>query len=157
MIEDGDFGGWLRELKEDGSYGLGIPYQKNYIAPDADRAISLITGNQPRVLALLTECFEASVLILTERFPRLFSRGAAVDFFERPLSNVYRNETQFEAFDMVALRKKAMQWFKPDYRVYAAAVGRFRGHLSASASGVDPHTAAKCLLRLENVPHQGDG
>jgi len=156
MIVAGDFGGWLRKLKkEDGSYATGIPYQKNFIHFDADRAISIITGDRPRVLALLTECFEASVLILTERFPRLFSRDAAVEYFERPRSNVYHNKTQFEAFDMVALRKKAMRWFKPDYRVYAAAVGRFRGHLSAS--GVDPRTAAECLLRLESATRQGDG
>jgi len=153
FIKRGDFGGWLKKLHaENGSWVFDIPYQKNYIASDVERAISMIEGRYPRVLALASECFEASVLLLVERYPELFSYEAAIEYFKLPKSNVYHSAEMDKKLNMALLRKKAMAWFRDDFEFYEAVVAQFR--LNLSASDIDSNIVAECYQRLESKNHK---
>jgi hypothetical protein len=127
--------------------------QKNFFSDNVDTAISLVQGDAPRVLTLITECFEASLFLLVDRYPQFFSTRATHAFLNASfIRNARRNTVdndQGDAHqdDMHELRVKAMTWFYEDHLFYDAAVDQFRQHLTAS--NVEPSIVKDCKQRLD--------
>jgi hypothetical protein len=90
----------------------------------------LVQGDSPRVLTLVTECFEASLFLLVK---------------QKTVDNDQVGIHQGGIMHM--LRAKAMNWFYEDHLFYEAAVGQFRQHLTAS--NVKPSIVKDCKLRLD--------
>ena len=115
----------------------------------------MIQGESPQVFTVLQECMEASVRLLTDRYPAFFSDAAAESFLNasRAESNLnsrgHRYSNQKSSSDMDRLRAQARVWFKDDYDLYDAAVSQFRGHLESS--NVDQGVIQECIAKLDGT------
>lgn len=130
FVKDNDREGWLRQLHiENGGRGLNLPYQYKYIHEDMDVAIELIQNDaNPQAYALLTECYEVSLRLLTQNFVGF----AKVDVDEFMASEDYSTnhirELDNEKPDentLTSIHKQAKVWFADDFKFYKAAIKQF--------------------------------
>ena len=195
LLLSGDLEGWLEYISKyrNGSRtGLGVAgrFQYQYLNDDLDAAVETVTAMSTapaeaakghgsfRVLPLLTECFDASVYLLSSIFPDLVSREEAEAFLnDTRISHAnrrrrnqpswengtsaevagmepVREEYDFEKFERDAREK----WLVSDYRFYDAAAAQFRDllsspslpHFNSTAAGaaVPRSVADNCFSKL---------
>ena len=142
-----------------------IPNQYRQLGETPDIAISLIEGDSPRILALVTECFDASLMLLQELKPQFFTTRSVQKFLKSNTtkSNIRRKKGNHTAAGMgnktsnnndetllsEHLRAKAKIWFKQDYTFYHAALHQFRRLLSHSS--LPRNVTESCYQRLDQL------
>lgn len=144
--------GWMELLHMQGTKCFFVPYQKGAIfESDFATATRLIQGQIPRVFTVVQECFEASLWLLTDRFPAFFERNMTEAFLNNS-NNIRRNtKSRFQqrsSDEMAILRSKAKVWFADDFTFYEAAMMEFRKHLAASR--VAKHVQDECFQVLDS-------
>ena len=90
FLRQGDIWNWTESMykRPPSPERYGIPLEANYFTQSAsdlsriDHAIPLVQGQYPRILALINECFDASVLLLRERFPRFIREEDVLEFLK---------------------------------------------------------------------------
>jgi len=153
-VAQGDWDGWLELLHTQQQQQRATLFQFQFLAPSATEAIQMITttttttgdsGEQdindepPMVIALLNECFEASLRLLEKQYS--FPQSGidqflhSGEFHSRKTSTTIANNSKTNAAEQ-QLREKAKVWFANEYRFYDAAVKQFR-HQWWSSGGVD--------------------
>jgi hypothetical protein len=153
---------WL-QLVATHAKGL-IPDQYRHLDEDLTRAASLISGPpSARALVLVAECWEASVLLASDRHPQALGgsvAGAAAALL--PGGNKNGTESAISAASGVdrlvagddgkiaalKLRKQARSWFVDDYKFYDQAVKRFKEMLKVS--NVPTEVIEECTARLDS-------
>ena len=130
-ILEGDFVGWMELIFKEGTVPHGMQY--TFIDEDVDKAIELITGDDPNVIVLVNECFEASLRLLARK---VSIPMGAVDVFL--LSEDYRlneserhNTTELAYESLVEMRERCKAHLTKEYKFYNAAVEQFRRQLSS--------------------------
>lgn len=145
--------GWMHLLATQPSKAFHLPYQKDaMIEANFSIATELIQGSSPRVFTVIQECFEASVLLLTETFPEFFSASATQSFLNS--SNTKHNtKSRFQTRDqegLCRLRQMAEIWFADDFQFYDTALEQFRHRLARSS--VDSKVIQDCFRILDGRP-----
>jgi Sulfotransferase family len=157
-LVSGDFAEFLRLVAESPRRGLNSAFQYEYLAQNVDYSIDLV--NDRRVLPLVNECFNASVLLLTDLYPRYFSVNETLHFLQTSASltnsrSKVAQDPKFlsrkglepvKAFDLDLVKASARQWLERDHRFYEASAAMFVRHLQASR--VDRDEVHRCLERL---------
>jgi hypothetical protein len=103
-------------------------------------AVALMTGHKPRILALVQDCFEASLLLLQEQFPQFISPSPrAIRYFQddQTKKNQHEKPELLNASSRASLREKAK----------VAAVKQFRTHLLSSS--VNASIVEECSRNLD--------
>jgi len=123
--------GWYLLYEEFGGRGLELPFQYRYIHFDIEEAMKYVT--QGRVLVLVNECYEASLLLLQQKMSDFFpdvSHQDVVDFASSHQDNrgTYEGKDETVLF-LQDLRAKAQMWFANDFLFYHHAVAQFRTEL----------------------------
>ncbi len=144
---------WMELLATQPPKAFHLPYQKSAMMDvDFSLATRAIQGPSPRVYTVIQQCFEASVLLLCEAFPRFFSLEATLKFLnssktQHNTKSRFQSQQLQEDWNQTQLREKAKLWFEKDFQFYDAVVEQFRSQLMASQ--VDRHIVQDCLERLE--------
>lgn len=157
MIKNDDIQGWMETLTEE-EYRYISEQHWQFVGwtdsnNDLEEALELIDGDQPTILTLISECFEASLRLFVEEFDiNGTDTGKEVDiiqdfvtssrFHERKRPQKYTNHT----YDENELRTKAKEWFHDDFEFYAKAVEQFKQKMGASVqrSGGDEKHFETC-------------
>lgn len=156
-LVSGDFEGFLRHIAEHPQRGLNSAFQYEYLSQNVDYSIDLV--NDRRVLPLVNECFNASVLLLTDLYPKFFAVNETLQFLQTAASltnsrkvapgpNILSRKglEPVKEFDLDVVKATARQWLERDYRFYGASIAMFVRHLQASA--VDRDEVQRCTQRL---------
>jgi Sulfotransferase family len=169
-LKDGDFPAFLRELALLEDHEWTRRYQYEYFGADADEAIE--TVREVRVLPLLNECFNASMLLLAHQYPALFpsdqpdathkflasgnSHSRKTGAGSSPAS-IHPDLHPVQEFDRETVRLQARQsWLRNEYRFYDESkrvLGRMlRQSASSPGSIVDADVVRECLDMLSLSP-----
>jgi Sulfotransferase family len=167
-LVSGDFEEFLRLVAEHPQRGLNSAFQYEYLSHNVDYSIDLV--NDRRVLPLVNECFNASVLLLADLYPQFFSVNETLHFLQTsasltnsrskiapdPKILIRKGLEPVKAFDLDLVKARARQWLEGDYRFYEASTAVFVRHLHASA--VDRDEVQRCTQHLsdEAAKHQQD-
>ena len=129
-VRAGDFAGWLYLLYSEKQTPVNAQYE--YIHYDIDKAISVITGDSPKVMVLVNECFEASLRLMENKFT--IQTGAADNFMQSSsFHSSQGNEINAtESLNLDELRKRSKRYFPEEYRFYNAAVDQLKRQLDES-------------------------
>jgi Sulfotransferase family len=164
----GDFPAFVRELSLSSAKLTTRRFQYEYFSLDVDEAIQLV--REGRFLPLITECFNASLLLLVQAYPAFFPPDqprATIEFLESAGSRARRTARgrarlrdglePVEAFDMDRLRGQARDEFMVDeYRFFEEAKRAFVRRLQAATNvpnaTVDQQIIQRCLGSLEVQP-----
>jgi hypothetical protein len=163
----GDFEEFLRQVAALSRRGVNSFQQYEYLAsPSADYAIDLIRDR--RVLPLLNDCFNASLLLLADLYPEFVSYNETLRFVESGTSVTNaRSQSEVNAsfwrnrglepekeFDLDRVKSRARAWLANEYRFYEASVHAFVQILLASR--VNRDEVRNCVRRLgsalQNAP-----
>jgi hypothetical protein len=137
-----------------------IPDQYKSLDEDVGVAIKMIRGPpSARALVLLSECWEASIRLVSDRHPDALDwtvvASEAVAAAAAALRGKQKNGTDMlvanrlvEGDERTArkLRKQARSWFAEDYKFYDAAVKRFKELLKVSSLPED--VIEECTNRI---------
>ena len=141
-------------LATEPSKAFHLPYQKNaLIEANFSIATRLIQGSSPRVFTVIQECFEASVMLLSETYPDFFSASGTMTFLnssETQQNAKSRFQTRNQK-ELCRLRDHAEMWFADDFTFYKAAVEQFRGRLERSS--LDRAVVDQCFRTLDSRLH----
>jgi hypothetical protein len=146
---------WMELLATEESPSFHLPYQRGALIETTnwDLATSWILQEgdtpAPRVLVVIQECFEASLLLLTETFPDYFDTEATKAHLtaeQRQRHNAKNQSQQVETSSLATLRERAKGWFANDFDFYQTATVQFRNRLITS--NVDPAIADDCLQKI---------
>jgi Sulfotransferase family len=173
-LKDGDFPAFLRELALLEDHEWTRRYQYEYFGADANEAIE--TVREVRVLPLLNECFNASMLLLAHQYPALFpsdqpdathkflasgnSHSRKTGAVSSPAS-IHPDLHVMQDFDAETVRLQARQsWLRNEYRFYDESkrvLGRMlRQAASSPGSIVDADVVRECLDVLSLSPLSPD-
>lgn len=142
--------GWMELLATQPPKAFHLPYQKGAMIDieDFSGALKVIQSPTPRVYTVIQECFEASILLLTEKFPQFFSVQATTNFLNSS-KTTQNHKGRFQKVDqdtLTKLKERAKVWFAADFEFYQEAVLQFRDQLIAS--NVDQTIVQECFNRL---------
>lgn len=125
-----DFAGWLHLLYSEKLTPHGTQYE--YIDDDVDKAIAAVTGESPKVIPLVSECFVASLRLMEKEFS--FKTGAVDEFMHSAYlhSNPSEKSNATESLNLDELRERSKQYFPEEYRFYNVAVEQMKRHLDGT-------------------------
>lgn len=148
-----------------GARVVGATAQYKLLDSNFDRAIKLITpsaSSPARVLILINECFDASLHLLADSLPQIFTSSLkgnrtmqsrrARKALRRYLSshstriNTGRHRKSSNLTDLESLQEDARRWFSKDFYFYKAAVWQFQDYLRKS--NVDESLVQACQKAL---------
>jgi hypothetical protein len=147
LMDKGDLWGWMESLHRIGSNDPSLPYQMHFFDETLEDALALIKGHKPRILTLVQECFEASLLLLQERFPRFISPRVTQYIRSHEQRNHVKRTELLNTSSRASLRDHAKVWFSDDFVFYDAAVKQFRRHLLSST--VNTSIVEQCFRNLD--------
>jgi len=126
-VLQGDFHGWMELIFAEQEVPHGPQY--TFIHEDIDKAIELISGDSPEVIALINECFEASLRLLASKVS--IPTEAVEDFLHSDdyRSNVSGEHQAAESANMQDLRERSRIYLANEYKFYDAAVEQFKRQL----------------------------
>lgn len=173
---DGDFPAFVETIAHAPKRGMNSAFQYEYLSHDINYAVSLLEDG--RLLPLINECFNASVLLLQRRYPQFFGAAETRAFLESEDAGsnrrwsgagpaggngtvpnaahdapvLRRGLRPVQPYDPDDLRQQARVWLDGDYRLYDAGVNAFRRAIHRSMSSetglLDPSVVEECEARL---------
>lgn len=160
---------FVTQLHKEGGGALdGVDMQFKLLTKNYHRAMTLITpeseGGLAPVFTLINECLEASLYVLVEKFPQIFthtnitetveirqerSRYVVDNYLKKQSAtlNIGKREKPKETTELQRLRKKARLWFADDYAFYTNAVDQFLKYLDES--NVDEKLVRTCREKVK--------
>jgi hypothetical protein len=155
LILSNDFPGWIEKLHQE--YGtdameehdpLGIPYQHETLHDEFDTAVSLIKGEDPEVLVLISECTETSMRLLAEKKPQFFDEKDVEQFLRtsEAKANGSRSKNKERPFNVTHMKDIHKQYFQRDWEFYAIAVEQFI--MSLQGSNLAQSEIDECIKKL---------
>lgn len=156
LILSNDFPGWIEKLHQE--FGtdamekddpLGIPYQHEALHHEFDTAVSLIKGEDPEVLVLISECTEASMRLLAEKKPQFFDEKAVEQFLRtsEAKANGSRSKNTERPFNVTHMKDIHKRYFQRDWEFYAIAVEQFI--MSLQGSNLKQSEIDECIKKLQ--------
>jgi hypothetical protein len=138
-LKENDFNGWMELLYEECVLGRDcgiLAFQFEFMDRDLGTALDLISGDgqddgPPDVIAVVNECYEVSLHLLSETIDGITSED--VDVFIN--SNHFHSNSNKKAYadkNFESLRVKAREWFQDEYAFYDAATRQFQKYISMS-------------------------
>jgi len=155
-LKENDFNGWMELLYEECVLGRDcgiLAFQFEYMDRDLGTALDLISGDgqdngPPKVIAVVHECYEVSLHLLSETIDGITSED--VDVFIN--SNHFHSNSNKKAYadtDFESLRVKAREWFQDEYAFYDAATRQFQKYISMSK--IDHALLEGCVFWDEGI------
>ncbi|KAL7554669.1 hypothetical protein ACHAWF_018160 [Thalassiosira exigua] len=135
-IRTNDFEAWMRSLATDQHRFVAEQYMR-FNDTDLEGALTLISGDDPTIVPLINECFEASLRLLLERFRLSENETIGREYiaaFARYSREQRPNAGRYDRALSVneTLRGRAMEWFGDDFEFYDHAVRQFRSMMDRS-------------------------
>ena len=126
-MKENDFNGWMELLYEECVLGRDcgiLAFQFEYIDRDLGTALDLISGDGqdnglPKVFAVVNECYEVSLHLLSETIDGIISEDVDV-FIDSTHFHSNSNKKAYADKDFEILRVKAREWFQDEYAFYDA-------------------------------------
>ena len=125
-----DFFGWLDVIQQErrSSYIISHPFMHEAFHPNVDKAIELITGDNPEIMITSSDCVDMSLRLLANKKPQFFDEKRLDAFLHSDSVNSRKRDksTTKNYFNQTLAREMHKKIFPEDWKFYNAAVKQMR-------------------------------
>eukprot|EP00957_Ditylum_brightwellii_P124576 9494731-Ditylum_brightwellii.AAC.1 len=128
-----------------------LPFMYKAVDANIDTAVKLISGNDPEIFILTSDCVEVSLRLLADKKAQFFDAERVDRFLQSSSSNANKREDKpAKKFNHTLAKSIHKEYFHDDWKLYNASLFQMKNVLIGSNLNASDADYKECMRKIDD-------